>query len=200
MDLPIAEALARLGGDAELPPRIPSAPSAAAPRASGWRWPWRRTSGRSTRSSAPFDRFIAGERTAIDASAQRGLALFGGKAMCAECHTGVNFTDEAFHCLGVSNDEGRGRVTGKSAELGAFRTPTLREVAHTAPYMHDGSIKTLAEVVEYYDRGGDAHPNLDAKMKRLDLTAQEKADLVAFMSTLSGTVIEGPRRAAAAGR
>jgi cytochrome c peroxidase len=132
----------------------------------------------------------------MDASAQRGLALFGSKAQCAECHTGVNFTDEAFHCLGVSHDEGRGRVTGKRAEDGAFRTPTLREVAHTAPYMHNGSLKTLAEVVEYYDRGGDPHPNLDHKMKRLGLTAQEKADLVAFMSSLSGTVIEGPRRAA----
>lgn len=199
MDLTIAEALARLGGDASYqqdfrgafgggPTRERLALALAA---------YERTV---YSVDAPFDRFLAGDEAAISAPARRGLALFGGKAMCAECHTGVNFTDEAFHCLGLHGDPGRGKVTGRSSDVGAFKTPSLRQVAHTAPYMHDGSQATLAEVVEYYDRGGDPHPNLDAKMKRLDLTVQEKADLVAFMETLSGRLVEGSGPATAKGR
>jgi cytochrome c peroxidase len=147
---------------------------------------------------APFDRFVAGDAKALGASARRGLALFGGKAQCSACHSGTTFSDEAFHVLGAGSgdDPGRGKLTGVAAELGAFKTPALREVARTAPYMHDGSIATLAEVVEFYDRGGNPHPNLDPRMKPLKLTAQEKADLVAFMEALSGTVIEGPAGAA----
>jgi cytochrome c peroxidase len=199
MDLPIAEALARLGSDPAYQRDFQLAFGGGPTRE---RLALALSAYERTIYSvdAPFDRFIAGDHTALDASAQRGLALFGGRAKCAECHTGVNFTDEAFHCLGVSVDEGRGKVTGKRAEDGAFRTPTLREVAHTAPYMHNGSLKTLAEVVEYYDRGGDPHPNLDAKMTRLNLTAQEKADLVAFMRALSGRVVEGSDRAGSVGR
>lgn len=137
-----------------------------------------------------FDRFLDGDQTALSASAQRGLALFGGKARCAECHLGVNFTDEAFHCVGLHGDDGRGRVSGAAHEIGAFKTPTLREVARTAPYMHDGSMKTLAEVIDYYDKGGQPHPNLDTKMHRMGLTPVEKQDLIAFMEALSGTVVE----------
>jgi cytochrome c peroxidase len=139
---------------------------------------------------APFDRHLAGEPGALSASAARGLKLFGEKARCAECHTGINFTDELFHSLGVSGDKGRGGVSGQAAELGAFKTPTLREVARTAPYMHDGSVGTLAEVVDYYDRGCQPHPNLDPKIRQLGLTAQDKQDLVAFLESLSGKVVE----------
>jgi cytochrome c peroxidase len=139
---------------------------------------------------APFDRFLAGDEGALSPAAQRGLALFGRKARCGDCHSGPNFTDEDFHCLGVSRDPGRMTVTRQAKDLGAFKTPTLREIARTAPYMHDGSLATLAEVVEYYDRGGQSHPNLDERMKPLGLTPAEKADLVAFMESLSGTVVD----------
>lgn len=139
---------------------------------------------------APFDRFMAGDETVLNPAARRGLALFGGKARCAECHSGSNFSDELYHCLGLPGDDGRGKVTKNEQERGAFRTPTLREIAHTAPYMHDGSVATLAGVIDYYDRGGDPHPNLDSKMQKLRLTAGEKADLLAFLRALSGRVVE----------
>jgi cytochrome c peroxidase len=138
---------------------------------------------------SPFDRFIAWDAGALSPSAQRGLALFGVKARCGECHLGANFTDELFHALGIEG-EGRGAVTRRASEIGAYKTPTLRGVGLTAPYMHDGSIPTLAEVVEYYDKGGTPHPNLSDKITKLSLTDQEKADLVAFLESLTGTIVE----------
>jgi cytochrome c peroxidase len=141
---------------------------------------------------SPFDRFIAGDESALSASAQRGLAIFGGKAKCGECHVGPNFTDEGFYSLGVGTDGGRERVTTRPQDRGAFKTPTLREIARTAPYMHDGSLATLAEVVDYYDRGCVPHPNLPAKIHELQLTPQEKADLVAFLEALSGKIVDSP--------
>jgi cytochrome c peroxidase len=141
---------------------------------------------------APFDRFLAGDAEAMTPAAKRGLEVFGGKARCGECHTGPNFTDEAFHSLGVSADAGRGRVTGAAQDLGAFKTPTLREIARTGPYMHDGSLATLADVVDYYDRGCEPHPNLSSKIVKLNLTVQEKGDLVAFLEALSGTIQDAP--------
>jgi cytochrome c peroxidase len=148
---------------------------------------------------SPFDRHLAGKPGALSPAAQRGLTLFGRKARCGECHAGPNFTDEDFHCLGVSHDPGRSAVTKSPKDLGSFKTPTLREIARTAPYMHDGSVATLAEVVEYYDKGGQPHPNLDEKMKPLSLTPGEKADLVAFMEALSGTVVDGTAPAGTGG-
>ncbi len=141
---------------------------------------------------APFDRFLAGDAEALSPAAQRGLELFGGKARCGDCHAGVNFTDEGFHVLGVGGEgePGRAQVTHAPADRGAFKTPTLREVARTAPYLHDGSLATLAEVIDLYDRGGVPHPNLDPKLHPLGLTAAEKADLLAFLEALSGKVIE----------
>ncbi len=119
-------------------------------------------------------------------SAQRGMKLFATKANCAACHAGANFADEQYHNLGVgmearNPDLGRFEVTKEEKDKGAFKTPTLRNIALSAPYMHDGSQKTLEEVVEWYDKGG--HPNewLSDKMKPLKLSDQEKADLVAFM-------------------
>jgi cytochrome c peroxidase len=139
---------------------------------------------------SPFDRFIAGDESALSEPARRGLAVFGGKARCGECHTGPNFSDEAFYSLGVGPDAGRQAVTALLRDHGAFKTPTLREIARTGPYMHDGSIATLADVVEYYDKGCAPHPNLPAKIQPLRLTAQEKADLVAFLESLSGRVVD----------
>jgi cytochrome c peroxidase len=129
----------------------------------------------------------AAEKQPLSESARRGGELFfSDKAGCTACHLGANFTDEKYHNLGVGMeapepDLGRFVVTKVEADKGAFKTPTVRNVAMTAPYMHDGSQETLEEVVEWYVKGG--HPNqwLDVNIKKLDLTDQDKADLVAFM-------------------
>jgi cytochrome c peroxidase len=141
--------------------------------------------------NSAFDRFQAGDNQAISASAKHGFAVFMGKGNCSQCHTLPNFTDEQFHNAGVginkpNPDLGRYQVTQKEADKGAFRTPTLREIALTAPYFHDGSATTLAEIVEVYDRGGTRNPHLDAKIKPLRLSKQEQKDLVEFLQTLTG--------------
>jgi len=145
--------------------------------------------------NSPFDRFTQlNDKTALSESAQRGYHLFLGKANCASCHVGFNFTDESYHNLGVGlaakkPDLGRYEISKLDGHQGAFKTPTLREVANTAPYMSDGSLKTLEEVVEYYDKGCRNNKWLSAKIKPLGLTAQEKQDLVEFLKALSGEVV-----------
>jgi len=119
-------------------------------------------------------------------SAKRGRDLFFGKANCTACHVGANLADEEYHNLGVGMaaaepDLGRFVVTGDEKDKGAFKTPTVRNVALTAPYMHDGSQQTLEEVVEWYDKGGHPNPYLSDKIKPLNLTDQDQADLVEFM-------------------
>jgi cytochrome c peroxidase len=136
--------------------------------------------------NAPYDKFKAGDQSALSAAAQRGMKLFFGKGHCSACHTGPNFSDASFHNVGVGMkaakpDMGRYEVTKIEGDKGAFKTPTLREVARHAPYMHDGSLKTLEDVVEHYDKGGIANPQLDEEIFPLKLMAQEKADLVTFM-------------------
>jgi cytochrome c peroxidase len=138
---------------------------------------------------APFDRWLAGEERAIPDSAKRGFALFDGKARCSNCHSGWRFTDDSFHDIGVPGEDlGRGAlVEGITVLQFAFKTPTLRDVERRAPYMHDGSEKTLADVIELYDRGGRVRrPSLSAEIVPLELTRQEKEDLLAFMNTLTG--------------
>jgi cytochrome c peroxidase len=160
-----------------------------------------------------YDKYNAGDNKALSDSEKRGLVLFGltlnsdddfrpgvtrQKAKCSLCHVGFNFTDEQFHNLGVGWNEKTGRFSDLGrwaidpigakvdANLGAFKTPTLRDVEKTAPYMHDGSMATLEQVVEHYDKGGNPNPSLDTDMTKLNLTAQEKADVVAFMKALTG--------------
>ncbi|HEV7799458.1 MAG TPA: cytochrome c peroxidase [Burkholderiales bacterium] len=137
-----------------------------------------------------FDRWRMGDQSAVDESVKRGFATFTGKANCATCHSGFNFTDNGFHNIGVKDtgdrDLGRWNERKVAAMKGAFKTPTLRDIALTAPYMRNGALKTLEEVVDHYDRGGDVKDNLSGDMKPLNLTAQEKADLVAFMKSLTG--------------
>jgi cytochrome c peroxidase len=123
--------------------------------------------------------------------AKRGRELFFGKASCATCHAGANFADEQYHNLGVGMtaqepDLGRYTVTKDEKDKGAFKTPTLRNVALTAPYMHDGSQATLEEVMAWYDKGGHPNPWLSDKVKPLNLSDQEEKDLVAFMEALTG--------------
>jgi cytochrome c peroxidase len=143
--------------------------------------------------NAPYDRFRAGDPNALTPAARRGLALFEGKAKCMTCHVGFNFTDESFHNIGVGMDKdkpdlGRHTVTKREEHHGAFKTPTLRDVAKRPPYMHDGSVATLAEVVAFYNRGGVRNPWLSGEIKPLELTAGEQADLVAFMESLTGEI------------
>lgn len=143
--------------------------------------------------NSPFDRFQNGEPAALSTEARHGLRLFRGKANCAACHPGPNLTDELFHNTGVSwgkGDLGRSRVTGNETDRGRFKTPTLREVARTAPYMHDGSIATLDEVIEHYNRGGIDNPHIDPELRPLRLTPEEKQALRAFLESLNGGVGE----------
>jgi cytochrome c peroxidase len=136
----------------------------------------------------PFDRWIKGDETAFGDAAKRGFDLFNGKAHCASCHSGWAFTDASFHDIGTAqnNDIGRGRLFPKSIKLRyAFKTPTLRDVARRAPYMHDGSVPTLEAVIELYDRGGIARPSRSELIVPLGLSSDEKADLIAFLHTLS---------------
>lgn len=135
---------------------------------------------------APYDRFKAGDKKALSESAQRGMALFFGRANCSACHSGNNFTDNSFHNIGIGMkadkpDIGRQKISKLAGDCGSFKTPTLREIARTAPYMHDGSIKTLEEVVEHYAKGGQANDYLDEGVYELKVSAAEKADIVAFL-------------------
>ncbi|MDA2926430.1 c-type cytochrome [Acidobacteria bacterium AH-259-G07] len=145
-------------------------------------------------ANSPFDRYeLLHDKNALSESARRGLDLFRGKANCSVCHSGPLFSDERFHNTGVSwgrqpLDLGRYEVTKLEGDKGKFKTPTLREVEKTAPYMHDGSLKTLQEVVESYNRGGGPNSYLDSRVRPLNLTPQEKSDLVAFLKSLSGSL------------
>ena len=137
---------------------------------------------------SPFDRHVRGDKQALTSSAKRGLDLFFGRGGCAQCHTGSNLTDDKFHNTGIGitySDSGRAYVTKQLTDAGAFRTPSLRDVAGTAPYMHDGSLATIEAVVEFYATGGRTNPNLDRNIKPLKLTAAEKVDLAAFLRALS---------------
>jgi cytochrome c peroxidase len=143
---------------------------------------------------SPYDHYLNGDQDALSAEAREGLRIFRGKGNCIACHVGPNLTDERFHNTGVAwrdgklTDPGRFGVTGKDEDRGAFKPPTLREVARTAPYMHDGSLVTLKDVIEYYDRGGNRNPYLDAELRPLDLTPEEKKAIVMFLRSLSGRV------------
>jgi len=145
---------------------------------------------------SPFDRYLMGEKKAMSPEAVRGMDLFNGKAHCTPCHSGPAFSDQAFHNLGVGMDKpnpdlGREDFTKDPADRGKFKTPGLRNVALTHPYLHDGSEKTLLDVIELYDRGGVPNPNLDPLMFPLKLTRQEEQDLVAFLEALTGTLPSG---------
>jgi cytochrome c peroxidase len=145
-----------------------------------------------------YDRYLYGKSDVLSERELAGLELFRGKAGCVICHAGPNFSDERFHNTGVAwrdggyLDEGRAIVTGRLEDLGKFKTPTLREVSDTAPYMHDGSLASLEDVVDFYDQGGRQNPNLDPKLRRLHLTEEQKGALAAFLRSLTGRVREGP--------
>jgi len=143
---------------------------------------------------SPLDRYLNGDTGALSAEARRGLGIFRGRGNCAACHVGPTLSDEEFHNTGVAwkdgtlRDAGRFAVTKREADRGAFKTPTLREIALTAPYMHDGSMPTLEEVVDFYDRGGNPNPFRDQELSRLSLAPDEKRALLAFLRSLGGTI------------
>ena len=124
--------------------------------------------------------------------AKRGRDIFfTEKGNCSACHVGANLADEEYHNIGIGMDRpepdvGRFAVTKNPQDTGAFKTPTIRNVALSGPYMHDGSVATLEEVVEWYDKGGHPNPHLSGKIRPLKLSPQDKADLVAFMKACTG--------------
>lgn len=149
--------------------------------------------------NSPYDRYVNGARGALSAEQQAGLRIFRGSGNCTACHIGPTFSDETVHNTGVawrdpsaSSGQAPGYFADAGAGNGSFKTPTLREVARTAPYMHDGSLATLEEVVDFYDRGGNRNPFLDRELRPLGLTGLEKRALVAFLRSLSGSVVDGP--------
>lgn len=156
-----------------------------------------------TRALACFERSLlsgdsAYDRDALSAAAQRGMQLFfGEKTQCSDCHGGFNFTHYAFENNGLYeeySDPGRFRLTGKEEDRARFKVPSLRNAALTAPYMHDGSIATLEEVVAHYDSGGAAHPHKSMLVRPLGLSPQERADLVAFLESLTDhTFVNDPK-------
>jgi cytochrome c peroxidase len=142
--------------------------------------------------NSPADRFdYGGDEQAVSDSAKRCRDVFQGKGRCTRCHSGFNFSDEEFHNLGIDWDTarvdlGRYSVDKHPGTVGNFKTPTIREIARTAPYMHDGRFATLEEVVDLYDSGGIQNPHLSNLIIPLGLTAQEKNDLVEYMKALNG--------------
>ena len=141
-----------------------------------------------------FDRWVAGDRAAITLQEWRGYQLFKdpAKGNCSVCHSAPNFTDNGYHNIGIAHapgaeDAGRYKIRPLAVLKGAFKTPTLRDVELTGPYFHNGAAATLSDVVEHYARGGDDRSNLSKDVRKLDLSEQDKADLVAFMKTLTGS-------------
>jgi len=186
MALPLGDLVSRLAGDASYRADFrgafgadPSATRVAFALASYVR---------TLRSAdAPVDRWRAGDTTAMSAPARLGMTVFMGKGNCTGCHVGPNFSDEQFHNTGVAwrtgmpVDSGRFSVTGDPADVAAFKTPTLRAVACTAPYMHDGSLGTIEDVIDFYDRGGHANPRLDDEIHPLHLSSAEKHGLASLL-------------------
>jgi cytochrome c peroxidase len=141
--------------------------------------------------NSPYDGFLNGDKQALTSQAKRGLQIFERTGECSECHNGFNFTNEKFASLGIdpalkTPDLGLAAITGKRRDDGKFKVPTLREVAHTGPYMHDRKYKTLDDVLEFYRKGGQPGPYLDSRIAPFFLDAPAKADLLAFLESLNG--------------
>ncbi len=203
MDLPVDTAVARLADDADY--RAAFEETFGEP-------PTRTTLARALASfvrgllagDSPVDRFQGGASTALNAAEKAGLWIYESKGRCWRCHSGANLSDEGFHNTGVGvnggvAEEGRLAVTGDPADRGKFKTPTLRMLEETAPYMHDGSLATLEDVVQFYADGGRANEHLDPDMQPIELSATERANLVAFLRALSRPAA-APKDAPSTGR
>ncbi|MBS4166729.1 Methylamine utilization protein MauG [Neochlamydia sp. AcF65] len=140
--------------------------------------------------NSPYDRYIKGDKSAMSTEQVNGYQVFLSKG-CIDCHHGVNFSSGDFANIGIGMasskpDLGRYEITKKDKDWGAFKVPILREIVSNHPYMHDGSLKTLEEVIEYYDKGGTPNPNLHPLMKPLQLKEEEKKALLSFLKALDG--------------
>jgi cytochrome c peroxidase len=189
MDLPLEEMVARLQAHPSYPALFAAAFEDGVTQANAAR-ALAQYVRRLVLGDSAVDRFRAGEYEQLSSEERVGLWVFESKGRCWRCHSGANFTDERFHNTGVGvvdgrPEEGRAAITGAAADRGAFKTPTLRGVALTAPYMHDGSLATLADVVAFYRRGGGANPDLDGLLVPLELSDREADGLVAFLEALS---------------
>ena len=139
--------------------------------------------------NSPFDRYSQGDKTAMAPEAVRGMELFTHKANCVACHSGPNFTDESFHNIGLGDgDIGRAKIVPGATLNGAFKTPGLRNVVLSPPYLHDGSLGSLEEVIRYYNKGGNTVEVRDKLIRPLNLSDQEIQDLVAFMGALTDPI------------
>lgn len=206
MDLPLADALARLQDDPIYRGEFERV-LGGAPTDGGLARALAAYVRRLVLGDSPVDRFRAGEFAALDDEARAGLWFYESRGGCWRCHGGANFSDEDFHNTGVGArpgadgvrvpEPGRAALSGDPADLGRFKTPTLRGLARSAPYMHDGSLATLAEVVEFYRLGGRANPNLDPLLAPLEMSAADARNLTAFLRALSA---EGPPPARTTGR
>ena len=141
--------------------------------------------------NSPYDRYLNGDKNALSREAKRGLEIFERSGECSECHSGFNFTNEKFASLGIGPDQeppdlGLAEISGKSRDEGKFRVPTLREVVRTGPYMNDRRFKTLDDVLEFYRKGGQPGRHLDSRIAPFFLDGRAKADLTAFLESLSG--------------
>ena len=140
-------------------------------------------------SGSRYDQFLQGDSTSLSSEERAGKDLFfSSRTQCSTCHSGFLFTDQEYYNIGLDStvvDEGRVAITQSKKDLGKFKTPSLRNVALTGPYMHDGSIKTLEEVIEFYNSGGYDHPNKDSRIKPLQLSEEEKSKLISFLRTLT---------------
>ena len=139
--------------------------------------------------NSAYDLYMDGDKEALSKAQVSGMNLFNSKKLnCTACHTGVLFTDYSYQNIGLEpqfEDSGRARITYKPLDAGKFEVPSLRNVAITAPYMHNGSIKTLADVIEYFENGGGSHPNKSLEIKPFSLSSTEKDDLIAFLESLT---------------
>ena len=188
MGLPIADALERLGGDASYRKAFDRA-FGRPPDERGLRRALATFVRGIVTGDAPYDRFLRGQVDAMTTQERHGQWIFESKGGCWKCHTPPLFTDEQFHNTGIGlrdgvPEPGRAAVTGDPKDTGRWKTPTLRGVRFSAPYMHDGSLATLEEVVAFYVRGGNDNAHLDPKMKPLDLSDADRTALVAFLRSL----------------
>jgi cytochrome c peroxidase len=141
--------------------------------------------------NSAYDRYAAGDKSALSKDAKAGFDFFNGKGECSECHNGPNFSDEKFANLGIGMDAaypdpGREAVTGKKSDFGKFKVPSLRDLASRGPYMHNGSLKTLADVLDFYSRAGLPNPHVDDRLLKFYMDADTKRNLLAFLDSLNG--------------
>jgi len=190
MDLPIAYAVSAIGSDVTYVRDFAMAFGGAPPSAESLRQALASFVRTLVSGNSPYDRHLRGDDRDFGPAALRGEVLFFGSAGCFRCHPGGTFSNEGYFNNGTyveGADRGRQAITGRSGDIGKFRVPTLRNVAVSAPYMHDGSLATLGEVIDQYARGGRGDPTADPLIKPLAISDADKADLIAFLGSLTDT-------------